>query len=344
MAKSYYIIPIFVPHLGCPHDCVFCNQKRISGVERPLESKELHKEIENILSTLDYTNNPRVEIAFFGGSFTGIESTLQEEYLKIGHSYIQKGLVHSLRLSTRPDYITNEILQKLKTYGVDVIELGVQSMHDDILLAANRGHTKKDVVDACALIKSFGFTLGIQLMPGLPLDTIERFKESVDAVVDLAPKIIRLYPTLVIKDTDLADAYVSGEYSPMTESDAVSACAYGLEKCLQYDIQVIRLGLQPSDTVSADGDVIAGPFHPTFRQLVEGELFLKWIQEDLDKLLKRSLEKKELLISCSSKQISSVSGMNKRNKIALKEAYGFSKIKIVGHKEIEPYTIHVEVF
>lgn len=344
MAKSYYIIPIFVPHLGCPHDCIFCNQKRISGVERPLESNELHKEIENTLSTLDYTNNPRVEIAFFGGSFTGIEKTLQEKYLEIGYSYIQQGKVHGLRLSTRPDYITDEILERLKKFGVDVIELGVQSMHDDVLMAANRGHNKEDVIRACALIKAYGFTLGIQLMPGLPLDTVERFKISIDEAIKLEPEVMRLYPTLVIKDTELADDFKLMRYKPMTLDDAVRACSYGLEKCLENKIQVIRLGLQPSDTVSTDGDVLAGPFHPTFRQLVEGELFLRWIQMAIDDQLFNNQDENELIITCALKQVSSVSGMNKRNKIALKEAYGFSKIKIVGHKEFKPYTISVEVF
>lgn len=333
-----------MPHLGCPHDCVFCNQKRISGVERPLERNELHKEIENTLSTLDYSNNPRVEIAFFGGSFTGIEASLQKIYLEIGQSYIKQGKVHGLRLSTRPDYITEEILGYLKHYGVQVIELGVQSMHDDILRASNRGHNRADVIYASTLIKSYGFTLGIQLMPGLPLDTIDRFKATVDDAIALQPDIIRLYPTLIIKDTELADQYASGQYLPMSLADAVSSCSYGLESCIKHNIQVIRLGLQPSDAVSENGDVVAGPFHPSFRQLVEGELFLKWIKEEIAMLNWQKNASSELIITCCPKQISSVSGMNKRNKIALQEAYGFSKIKIVGCKKFMPYTISVEVF
>ncbi len=345
MSKGYYVIPIFVPHLGCPHDCVFCNQKRISGVVSPLTSDELHKDIDTVLSTLDYANNPRVEIAFFGGSFTGIEVALQEQYLKIGQSYIKKGLVHGLRLSTRPDYVDEQTLKRLKKYGVDVIELGVQSMHDDILSASNRGHVVQDVLKASQLIKQHGFVLGHQLMPGLPGDTVERFKQTVDMSLALAPDIIRLYPTLVIKETDLADAYRDERYVPMTLDEAVEACAYGLEQALQRNIQVIRIGLQATEAVSETGDVLGGPFHPTFRQLVEGEVFIKKIKNHLQKFYDScdDCKGKTLEITCPPKQISSVSGLNKRNKIALQEAYGLLKIKIVGGKDLAPYAIVVEV-
>jgi len=345
VSKGYYVIPIFVPHLGCPHDCVFCNQKRISGVVNPLSSDELHKDIDTVLSTLDYANNPRVEIAFFGGSFTGIEVALQEQYLEIGQSYIKKGLVHGLRLSTRPDYIDEGTLGRLKKYGVEVIELGVQSMHEDVLGASNRGHTVQDVLKASRLIKSHGFVLGHQLMPGLPGDTVNRFKQTVDMSLELEPDIIRLYPTLVIKETDLADAYRDERYIPMTLDEAVEACAYGLEQALKRDIQVIRIGLQPTEAVSETGDVLGGPFHPTFRQLVEGELFIRKIKNYLPRFCGscEDCKGKILEITCPPNQISSVSGLNKRNKIALQEAYGFSKIKIVGCKDLVPYTIVVEV-
>lgn len=342
MSKSYYIVPIFVPHLGCPHDCVFCNQKRISGVQRPLESDELHKSIENILSTLDYSNNPRVEIAFFGGSFTGISLDVQEKYLSVGRHYIKSGKVSALRLSTRPDYIDDEILERLKCYGVEIIELGVQSMHDKILKASNRGHSVEDVIKASKLIKEKGFQLGIQLMPGLPDDSVEYFKQTINKAIALEPKMLRLYPTLVIEDTELADSYSKGLYEPMAMNDAVEACAYGLEKCLEKGIKVIRIGLQPSETVSDKGAVISGPFHPTFRQLAEGHFFYKKIDEKLKQM--GELKEKKLEIKCHNTQVSSVSGMNKRNKIALSQGYGLSRIKIKGCDEIAPYKIVVEVF
>lgn len=339
-------MPIFVPHLGCPHDCVFCNQKRISGVVDPLKEAELHNEIEQILSTLDYANNPRVEIAFFGGSFTGLSVEEQEHYLGIGHEYIKSGRVHALRLSTRPDYIDEEILERLKSYGVEVIELGVQSMHEDVLRAANRGHTVDHVIKAVQLIKSHEFTLGIQLMPGLPGDTVQRFKETVDMALALKPDLIRLYPTLVIEETALADAYRASNYVPMTTDDAVLACAYGLSKCLENDIQVIRIGLQPSETVSESGDVLAGPFHPSFRQLVEGQYFLSLIESELIKELKNfdDYKRKTLILKCHPKQISSVSGIKKVNKEAIKKKYGFDKIKIVGQTNQLFFTIGIEVF
>lgn len=349
MAKDYYVIPIFVPHQGCPHDCIFCNQKRISGVQEVLNQADINNEIEAILSTLDYSNNPRVEIAFFGGSFTGIETELQEEYLEIGRRFIECGKVHGLRLSTRPDYIDDVILKRLKTYGVDVIELGVQSMHKDVLMASNRGHSLEDVHKACDLIKSAGFCLGIQLMPGLPNDSVLRFKETIDRMLDLKPSIVRLYPTLVIKETGLELDYEKGLYKPMSIEEAIEACAYGLERCIEAGIEVIRIGLQPTEAVSDTADVIAGPFHPTFRQLVEGAFFKQKIMGELDLydhtlISEYPFEGKTLQITCHSKQISSVSGLNKRNKIALQEAFKFSKIKIIGEKTFEPYAIKIEVF
>lgn len=349
MAKDYYVLPIFVPHLGCPHDCIFCNQKRISGVKEALNEEDINNEIEAILSTLDYSNNPRVEIAFFGGSFTGIEVGLQERYLEIGHRFIEAGKVDGLRLSTRPDYIDDEILKRLKRYGVEVIELGVQSMHRDVLMASNRGHSLEDVHKASTLVKSAGFTLGIQLMPGLPNDSVLRFKETVDRMLALKPSVVRLYPTLVIKDTGLESDYKKGLYKPMSMEEAVEACAYGLERCIEAGIDVIRIGLQPTEAVSDTGDVIAGPFHPTFRQLVEGAFFKQKIMDELeryDDILppEHGFEGKTLKLICPSNQISSVSGLNKRNKIALQEAFKFSKIKIVGEKTFEPYAIKIEVF
>ena len=346
VGKSYYVVPIFVPHLGCPHDCIFCNQKRISGIKAPLNSGDLHREIESILSTLDYSNNPRVEIAFFGGSFTGIELALQEDYLSIGKTYIDKGLVDGLRLSTRPDYIDETILRRLKQYGVETIELGVQSMHQDVLEASNRGHTVASVVQASKMIKDYGFTLGHQLMPGLPGDTVERFKETVDLSVALGPDVMRFYPTLVIKETGLADAFCDKRYEAMSLEEATCACAYGLEKCLNQGIRVIRIGLQATESVCDDGDVLAGPFHPSFRQLVEGMVFKKKVVEAL-KILDVSSETckgQRLRLTCSANQVSSVSGLNKRNKLALIEAYGFSKINIIGADQMAPYTIMVEVF
>ncbi|MBN2899536.1 MAG: radical SAM protein [Clostridia bacterium] len=347
MAKDYYVVPIFVPHQGCPHDCVFCNQKRISGVDRQLKSEEIRYEIDSILSTLDYDHNPRVEIAFFGGSFTGIDVPLQEMYLAIGYDYVQRGLVDALRLSTRPDYIDDEILKRLKRYGVAVVELGVQSMHDDVLVASNRGHSRMDVLRACNLIKSYGFTLGVQLMPGLPDDSVSRFKETVDQVLEIAPDIIRLYPTLVIRDTALALDYEAGLYQPMSLEDAVQACAYGLERFLERGIDVIRIGLQPTEAVSESGDVLAGPFHPSFRQLVEGELFRRRLMHEIEAMEDMdlaNLKGKKLNIRCRENQISSVSGLNKRNKEALLKKYGFSNIKIIGVKAMMPYTIVIEVF
>ncbi len=345
MAKNYYVIPVFVPHQGCPHDCIFCNQKKISGVKQALNVVQIKNEIDNIISTLDYSKKPRVEIAFFGGSFTGIEKDKQIQYLSIGYEYIKNGLVDALRLSTRPDYIDVEICERLKKYGVEIIELGVQSMDEEVLRESNRGHCVYDVVKACKLIKSMGFKLGIQLMPGLPCDTFLKFKNTVDKAIELKPDIIRLYPTLVIKDTQLEMDFISGKYKSIEFEDAISSCVYGLQKCIENDIEVIRIGLQATDTLY--DDIVAGPFHPSFRQYVEAKLFLGLLIEKLEKLKNcKNIDYsgKQLVIYCNEYKISSVSGLNRINKNTIIDKYGFKKIKIIGSIDFEPYMIDIEVF
>ena len=217
--KKQYIIPIFVPHLGCPNDCVFCNQKSISG-----QTKQITKEdVKNIIEEhLKYINeNVKTEVAFFGGSFTGIEEEKQIELLEAAYEYIKNKKIDSIRISTRPDYINREILKRLKKYKVKTIELGVQSANDYVLEKAGRGHTFEDVKKASKLIRFYGFNLGHQMMVGLPestkLDDINTAKQ----LIKLKPKMVRIYPVLVIKNTKLEKDYNSGKYNPLTVVQAV---------------------------------------------------------------------------------------------------------------------------
>ena len=221
--KKEYIIPIFVPHLGCPNDCTFCNQKKISGQTKNVKAEDVKNTIEYYLNNFK-DDNKYIEVAFFGGSFTGIDVDKQKELLSVAYEYIKNKKIDSIRISTRPDYINKEILQMLKSYGVKTIELGVQSTNDYILNKSKRGHTFEDVKKASKLIRWYGFYLGHQMMVGLPestrLDEINTAKE----LIKLKPKMVRIYPVLVIHNTKLEKDYLEGKYKPLTVVQAVETC------------------------------------------------------------------------------------------------------------------------
>ena len=265
--KKQYIIPIFVPHLGCPNDCVFCNQKSISGQTKEITKDDVKETIEEHLKFVK--EKSKVEIAFFGGSFTGIDEKKQEELLSVAYEYIKQGKANSIRISTRPDYIDRKILKKLKKYKVKTIELGVQSANDYILQKAGRGHTFEDVKRASKLIRFFGFDLGHQMMVGLPesthLDEINTAKQ----LIKLKPKMVRIYPVLVIKNTKLEKEYEEGKYKALTIVQAVETCKELVKLFAKKNIEIIRIGLQPTDTITSldnpKSEVVAGPFHPAFR-------------------------------------------------------------------------------
>ena len=220
MSKKHYIIPIFVPHRGCPHDCIFCNQKRITGQVNNVTAEDAKLIIEKYLRTIK-DKQANVEIAFFGGSFTGIPMDEQNSLLALANEYLYRGQIDYIRLSTRPDYINNIILENLKKYNVKIVELGIQSMDKDVLSAANRGHSPEDVEEAIKLLKQEGFIVGAQLMVGLPKDNEEKALETAKKIVELKPHIARIYPVLVIKDTYLEKMYRYGTYKPLSIEQAV---------------------------------------------------------------------------------------------------------------------------
>lgn len=273
--KKEYIIPIFVPHLGCPNDCTFCNQKKISGQKKSVTGDDVKGIIEYYLNNFKDSNR-EVEVAFFGGSFTGIDTKVQEELLTAANEFICSGKVNSIRISTRPDYINQGILNLLKRYNVKTIELGVQSANDYILNKCKRGHSFEDVKRASKLIRKNKFILGHQMMVGLPDSTQKDEIETAKKLIKLHPKMVRIYPVLVIKDTKLADDYLSGEYKPNTVEQAVETCAILLKMFNNKKIHVIRIGLQNTDEIcnpeNKNSQVIGGPYHPAFRQLVESRI------------------------------------------------------------------------
>ena len=285
--KKEYIIPIFVPHLGCPNDCTFCNQKKISGQTKNVKAEDVKNTIEYYLNNFK-DDNKYIEVAFFGGSFTGIDVDKQKELLSVAYEYIKNKRIDSIRISTRPDYINKEILKMLKSYGVKTIELGVQSTNDYILNKSKRGHTFEDVKKASKLIRKNGFILGHQMMVGLPESTRQDEINTAKDLIKLKPKIVRIYPVLVIKGTQLEKDYESGEYTPLTVEQAVETAKDLLVLFNKKKINVIRIGLQNTNEItdpnSKKSQVVAGPYHPAFRQLVESRLWYDNIANEIKKV------------------------------------------------------------
>ena len=319
--KKEYIIPIFVPHLGCPNNCTFCNQKRISGQTKQVTAKDVQETIEYYLKNFK-DNHKYVEVAFFGGSFTAIEKEKQEELLEAAQKYIKDKLVNSIRISTRPDCIDKETLKRMKKYHVKTIELGVQSMSNYILSKCKRGHTSEDVKKASKLIRRYGFILGHQMMVGLPESTKQDEINTAKELIKLKPKIVRIYPVLVIKDTELADEYERGEYTPLTVGQAVESCKEAVDLFNRNKINVIRIGLQNTDEISEPGtdksSVLAGPYHPAFRQLVESSM---WYDSIVDKIKKVNAKVKKVKIIANDVSINNIIGHRKENITKLKDIY-----------------------
>lgn len=328
------IIPIFVPHIGCPNDCVFCNQRRITGKENvPADKEYVYSIVKEYIKTID--ENTFTEIAFFGGSFTAIDIRIQEELLSVAKYYKDLGIVNRIRCSTRPDAINNEILQLQKNYGMDIIELGIQSLDDTVLKLSNRGHNKKHSINASKLIKDNGFILGHQVMPGLPGSNREKDIKTCIESIEMQPDMVRIYPTLTIKDTKLFDMYKDGTYQPLTLDEAVEISAYIYSLYRINNINVIRIGLQNTDSINEDEDVKAGPFHPAFRQLVEERIYFNVL---LYKLRDINLENKKIKIFAPENLISYLAGQKKVNIDKLKNKLLIKQISFGKKKDEDDIT------
>lgn len=319
--KKQYIIPIFVPHLGCPNDCIFCNQKSISGQKKNMTKEEAKKIIDNYLASIK-EEEAQIEIAFYGGSFTAIEEKLQDELLETAYEYIKEGKVESIRISTRPDCIDKETLKRLKKYKVKTIELGVQSANDYILKRTNRGHTFADVKKASRMIRWNGFRLGHQMMVGLPESTRIDEMNTAKALIKLKPKMIRIYPVLVVKDTQLEKEYQEGKYDALPLVQAVEICKELVRMFANKNIEIIRVGLQNTDEIAEPGketsEVVAGPYHPAFRQLVESAM---WYDAIVGKIKKLNVKVKEVEVTVNPIDANNVIGHKKENILKLKDTY-----------------------
>ncbi len=330
------VIPVFLPHRGCPHDCLFCNQRKISGERGRGGGPETVSSL--IEEWLEHSRlRDRVQVAFFGGSFTCLPVVQQAEYLGAVQPYLDSGEVHTIRVSTRPDCISGPVLENLKKFRVDVVELGVQSFSDSVLRKSLRGHTADQSRHAFTSLKTAGIQVGLQLMVGLPGESRLSFLRGIAEVCRLRPDFVRLYPVLVVRDSGLERLYLEKKYAPLSLSMAVAVTARAVTILEGAGIKVIRTGLQPSGELQSS--VLAGPYHPAFGELVRSRLWLKKIRKRCSMLK----ENESLVVRLSSRDVSAAVGNRRSNLQRLcRLGYG-GRIRIAGEKEIPQGTVHYVV-
>lgn len=311
-----YNLPIFIPHRGCPHDCAFCSQRKITGIDTEITAEQVKVMIESFLRTID-SNNSSVEVAFFGGSFTGLEYNTQESFLKAAAEFFPQ--IDGIRLSTRPDYIDENIIALLKKYSVTTVELGVQSSNDEVLCLNSRGHDFESVIKATKLIKNAGISVGHQMMLGMYGSTPELDLKTVDDIISLKPVCVRIYPVVTIKGTVLEDLYNSGRYKPYSVEQAVKLAKTAVTKFRENGIEVIRVGLHSSEELQSDGNIVAGPFHPAFGELVESFILRDIIEEQIQK---NDLKDCTFEFKCKPCEVSKAVGHKGVNKEYFLKKYG----------------------
>ncbi|NVN93858.1 MAG: radical SAM protein [Bacteroidetes bacterium] len=322
MQKKHFTIPIFIPEMACPFRCIYCDQHKISGIKTIPSPNDVKAIIEKNLSTIS-KDNSEIEIGFFGGSFTGIPINDQQAYLKIAQPYIEQGIVNSIRLSTRPDYISIDILHFLQKFNVKIIELGAQSLDDEVLLLSKRGHTEADVKKASHLIKSHGFKLGLQMMIGLPGDTLEKTIATANKIVELSADNTRIYPCIVIKDTYLEELYIKGKYKALTIDESIDAMKNIIPIFEKANVNIIRIGLHPSKDLQGAA-FVAGPYHSSLRELVETKLW----EDKLKVYTENSENHQNITIFVSKKMYNPAIGYHAANRKTLEKKYRKVKFSI----------------
>ncbi len=321
------IIPVFLPALGCRERCLFCNQRtNAQGLPSPSSVRNF---IQASLAGIRYhKKDGEKQVAFYGGSFTAIPGEDQVRYLKEVEPFLDSGLIDSIRISTRPDALNEEMLSLLKEHGVKTVEIGVQSMIDEVLTLADRGHCAKDTVDAVSRLRKKSFEVGLQLMIGLPGDTCDRFLQTLDQVVELKPDFVRIHPTLVLKGAPLEILWRSGGYLSLSLEEAVQWLKKGILRLENACLSVARIGLQP--TRELQRDFLAGPYHPAFRQLVDSAIFFDMATS----LLRVFQQNGQALFFCHPKEISNLRGQKNENVLRLKERFKLSEILIDVREEL----------
>lgn len=338
MSARENIIPVFVPHLGCPHACVFCNQRRISGRERPATPEDVRSAIEKAAALPSH--GAKRQLAFYGGSFTAIPAAQQISLLRAAKEEMERGHIQSIRLSTRPDAISEEVLNRLEQYGVETVELGAQSMDDEVLRLSGRGHTAGDVERAARLIQARGFRLILQMMTGLPGDTPEKSLATAEKLAALKPDGVRVYPTVIVRDTALYDLWRAGRYREHTVEDAVETCARLLPVFEAAGIPVIRLGLNPTEELSS-GAAVAGAYHPALGELVQSRLMLQAARRVMQDVPPHSA----VTLAVGRGKTSQMVGQHRQNVAALCREFQLASLKIketgLNGREIQIFSLEI---
>ncbi|WP_446008796.1 elongator complex protein 3 [Candidatus Electrothrix sp.] len=330
---SLLVIPIFIPHEGCPHCCVFCNQRRISGVtEKQVSGADVQDTVQTWLERKG-PKKRKVQVAFYGGSFTGLPQTRQQELLGAVAPFLEQGRVHSLRLSTRPDYIDQQRVALLRQYQVSTVELGVQSMNDQVLDLARRGHTAADVERAIPLLRQASMEIGVQLLLGLPADTRTSLRRTVERVIVLQPDFVRIYPLLVVRNSELADQYSRGEYTPLSLDKAVVLAAWMKARFDRAGIRVVRMGLQAGPEL--ESSLLAGPWHPAFGELVASRLMLRKTRH----LLAQAPSEGLIQVCINQRDQSVFRGMKSANVKRLQELGLWQRIQLSTESGLERGTV-----
>ncbi len=329
---SLWIAPVFLPHVGCPHRCVFCNQRLIAGTVAPPSAEQVRTRLDSFFRTRKNHSGKRCQIAFYGGSFTGMPRAVQGSYLDVARGYIDGDFIDSIRISTRPDELSDEQIRFVAARGVRTIEVGVQSLSDEVLGASGRGCTGRQAVDAILGVGRMGLEVGAQIMVGLPGDTGAQSLRTVERLCELRPDFVRIYPLLVLRGTELAERMNSGRYRPMELDEAVSLCSQMLEIFEHASIPVIRIGLQNEDWMEeAGGAVLAGPLHPAFGYLVRSALFFKRIMAALPQT---SALVSEVCIRIHPDDRPLLSGYKGRNLKRFQQRLGEVKIRVEEDREL----------
>lgn len=331
--KQFYTIPIFIPELACPHRCVFCNQHSITSVLKTPTLDETQRIIEKYLSTIP--ENKTVDIGFLGGNFTGIPVKEQKAYLETAQPYLRAGKVSGIRISTRPDYISEETLSLLKSYGVSTIELGAQSMDETVLQKSGRGHASEDIREASTMIKTAGISLGLQMMTGLPGDTAGGAKNTAREIIGLGADNTRIYPTLVVKGTYLETLWREGKYHPQTMEETLDLLSELIPLFRESDVDILRVGLHPTEGFLSGEDLLAGPFHPSLKALALSRLWKKKLHQKTQNLKVNAIK-----IRVNPKDIPHAVGHQSENKKWL-----LTKFEEVGFEQdtkIKEETLHVD--
>ena len=321
MSARASIIPVFVPHWGCPHACVFCNQRSITGQRKNATAEDVQQAIMTAAAFLP--KGEKRQLAFYGGSFTAIPAKEQEVLLEAAQPYLARGEISSIRLSTRPDAIDEETLARLRRFGVETVELGAQSMDEEVLRLAGRGHTAADVERASRLIREAGFSLVLQMMTGLPGDTPEKDLETARRLIACKPDGVRIYPTVIVRGTALYELWRAGKYREHTVEDAVEICARLLPLFERAGIEVLRVGLNPTEELSG-GEAAAGAYHPALGELVRSRIYRSRAEELLAGIAPGS----RVTLTVGKGKTSQMTGQHRQNLDHLKARFALQEIRV----------------